>query len=238
MARRKKPAYSRRIYRQELRRWVRRNWLLLTVCTACFVVPAAFLQLLLDGYVLGVAQGFMLGLLLLATTTSFLVHTSMAGQLGGAWGEELTRDELAKAKRRRLIWGWVDSIERNGADVDHLVVLRSGRVVAIDSKWRREAGDERRLDEDAEAAKRSARRAAAVLSELGSTKSVEALVVVWGAARSGVHGRRIRGVQFISGNKLRDWLRQQPGTECGPATAQALLGGLAAYRQVAAHPDS
>lgn len=96
------------------------------------------MPLFVDGYLLGAIHGLLVGLLILAVTTSFLVHTNSAGQLAGAWGEEFTREELAKAKRRRLIWGLEDSVERNGADVGHLVVMRSGNVVAIGSKWRRD----------------------------------------------------------------------------------------------------
>jgi hypothetical protein len=135
-----------------------------------------------------------------------------------------------------LIWGWVDSIEKNGADVDHLVVMRSGRVLAVDSKWRRDAGDERRLKADADAAKRSARRAASVLSQLESTRSVEALMAVWGAARGDLHGRRIAGIEFIDGTQLRGWLRQHRAAPCERATAQALLRELEAYRRSTARP--
>ena len=171
---------------------------------------------------------------MLAITTSFLVHTNSAGQLAGAWGEEFTREELGKAKRRGLIWGWVDSIERNGADVDHLVAMSSGSVVAIDSKWRRDTKDEVRLQSDADAAKRSARRAAAILGQLESTKSVKALVAVWGGAQADLHGRKVGGIEFISGRKLRGWLRQHQSARCERSTAEALLRELEDYRRSSA----
>src|SRR3954451_8682235 len=128
MMRRRTAPYSRRKYREALRGWLLTNWLPLGVGTGIFLMAGAAMPLLVHGYVLGAMQGLLVGLLMLAVTTSFLVHTNSAGQLAGAWGEEFTREELAKAKRRRLIWGWVDSIEMNGADVDHLVVMRSGKV--------------------------------------------------------------------------------------------------------------
>ena len=116
-----KPApFSRRRYRWALRRWLFTNWLPVGICTTCFLMAGAVMPLFVDGYVLGAVHGLLVGLLVLAITTSFLVHTNSTGQLAGAWGEEFTREELGKAKRRGLIWGWVDSIERNGADVDHL----------------------------------------------------------------------------------------------------------------------
>lgn len=234
MLRRNTAPYSRRKYRGALRRWLLTNWLPLAVGTAFFVTAAAAMPMFFDGYVLGAIHGLLLGLLGLAITTSFLVHTNSTGQLAGAWGEEFTRQELGKAKRRRLIWGWVDSIERNGADVDHLVVMRSGSVVAIDSKWRRDAEGRGRLLADADAAKRSARRAAAVLSQLESTKSVKALVAVWGGAQADLHGRKVGGIEFISGREIRSWLRQHQSAPCDRSAAEALLRELEAYRRSAA----
>jgi hypothetical protein len=238
MLRRKTAPYSRRKYRKALHRWLLANWLPLAVAMVIFAVTMAAIPLFVDGYFLGAIHGLLVGLLVLAITTSFLVHTSSAGQLAGAWGEEFTREELAKAKRRRLIWGWVDSIERNGADVDHLVLMRSGNVVAIDSKWRRDADDEDRLHADAEAAKRSARRAAAVLSQLESTKSVRALVAVWGAAQGDLHGRKVGGVEFISGRKLRVWLREHQSKSCDRSTADSLLRELKSHQRSAMRPQS
>lgn len=231
MMRRKTAPYSRRRYREALRHWLIANWLPLTVALAIFMVTAAAMPLFVHGYLLGAIHGLLVGLLILAITTSFLVHTNSAGQLAGAWGEEFTREELAKAKRRRLIWGWEDSIERNGADVDHLVVMRSGNVVAIDSKWRRDPDDEDRLRADADAAKRSARRAAAVLGQIASTKSVKALVVVWGTAQADLNGRKYGGIEFVSGRKIRAWLRAHQSSPCDRSTADALLRELKAYRR-------
>ena len=233
MLRKSLPPYSRRTYRRILRRWLLANWLPLVLGTAIFAVSGAVMPLFVGGYVLGLLHGMLLGLLVLAITTTFLVHTNSTGQLAGAWGEEFTREELAKARRRQLIWGWVDSIERNGADIDHLVVMRSGTVVAIDSKWRRNADDEARVQADAEAAKRSARRAAAVLGEVESSKSVQALVVVWGGARAHLHGRRVAGIDFVDGKKLRRWLRDHQAEPCDRPTAGTLLRELEAYRQSA-----
>ena len=93
-----------------------------------------------------------------------------------------------------------------------------------------------RLQSDAEAAKRSARRAAAVLGELDSTKSVKALVAVWGGAQADLHGRKVGGIEFISGRKLRGWLRQHQSARCERSTAEALLRELEDYRRSSARP--
>ena len=52
-----------------------------------------------------------------------------------------TRSELQRAKRKRLIWGWVDSTNLRAGDLDHLVVTRHGGLIAVDSKWRNRASD-------------------------------------------------------------------------------------------------
>ncbi len=86
MQRWKTAPYSRRRYRAALRRWLFTNWLAVAIGAACFLVPGAAIPLVLDGYVVGAIHGLLIGLLVLAITTSFLVHTNSAGQLAGAWG--------------------------------------------------------------------------------------------------------------------------------------------------------
>jgi hypothetical protein len=34
-----------------------------------------------------------------------------------------------------VVWGWIDSIELQAGDLDHLVLPRKGGFVVIDSKW-------------------------------------------------------------------------------------------------------
>ena len=70
----------------------------------------------------------------------FLASDSAAVRdLRGAWGEDLTRDALARARRRKLVWGAVHSIQLEKTDLDHAGMmllandergLRSGRDMA------------------------------------------------------------------------------------------------------------
>jgi hypothetical protein len=54
--------------------------------------------------------------------------------LSGVYGEDNTRDVLRRARRKRNIWSWIDNLEIQSADVDHLVIAPAG-IYAIDSKW-------------------------------------------------------------------------------------------------------
>ncbi len=58
----------------------------------------------------------------------------LSRQLSGAYGEYNTRDALRAAHRRHHIWGWIDNLEVQGGDIDHLVLAPSG-IYAIDTKW-------------------------------------------------------------------------------------------------------
>jgi hypothetical protein len=71
----------------------------------------------------------------------------------GAWGED-TPEPTWSGRGGSGSVGWVDSIELQIGDIDHLVVTRHGGVVAIDSKWRNQT-----TDEDVAAMADSARRA-------------------------------------------------------------------------------
>ncbi|GAA4821205.1 hypothetical protein ACFQ0K_19380 [Nocardioides caeni] len=62
-------------------------------------------------YVIGLLHAGLLAAALHLINSAFLAYEVTAiWQLRGAWGEDNTRSELRKAKRRRLVWGWVDSI--------------------------------------------------------------------------------------------------------------------------------
>ncbi len=64
--------------------------------------------------------------------------------------------------------------------------------------------------------------------------TVDAAVVLWGAARELVNdGREMDGVQFVDGRKLVDWLRQLEGPPVPPDAARELLEQLSAYRATA-----
>ena len=133
---------------RELRRlrweWVRRNASLAAMFGACLVGCAVLVSYVIWS-VAGPAKAYLLGAAhvgLIATfahmmNSAFLAHEQHAiWQMRGAWGEDNTRSELQTAKRKGLIWGWVDSVTVDTGDIDHLVLTRRGGVLAIDSKWR------------------------------------------------------------------------------------------------------
>jgi len=127
---------------------------------------------------------------------AFLAHDREAiWHLRGAWGEDNTRNELQRAKRNRLIWGWVDSITLQAGDLDHLVVTRHGGLVAIDSKWRNQHTADDALDMARGASKARLRveglAQTLLLSQRGGARhrarsnalTVRPVVVLWGAAQ-------------------------------------------------------
>jgi hypothetical protein len=94
-------------------------------------------------YLLGLAHAGLAAAGLHLLNSAFMAHDPQAmSYVRGAWGDDNTRTELEQARRTRLVWGWVDSIELQVGDIDHLVVTRHGGVVAIDSKWRNQTTDE------------------------------------------------------------------------------------------------
>lgn len=177
-----------------------------------WAVVLCLLVLLLDGYLLGLLQGFFIGTLPLVIGMSFLLVSGVTFQLSGAWGEDNTRDELRKAQRRGHIFGWVDNVEVQGGDVDHLVVGPSG-LFALDSKWHSHGIDTATVDRDVQRARAAARRAESVLRSLQTWVPVTPVVVVWGGDQHMVTGTKTKkGVPFVAGRELAAWLRDQnPG---------------------------
>jgi hypothetical protein len=115
-------------------------------------------------YALGVLQAAIVGGFLYMMNMSFLASDPEAMKhVRGSWGEENTRDELLRAQRKKLIWGWVDSITLERGDLDQLVVTRGGGVVAIDSKWRNDIMDHAAI---VEAARRVQLRSEGVVPSL------------------------------------------------------------------------
>jgi len=222
--------YSRTVLRELRRAWLRRNrrfvltaalvvlglMTALTVFTVMFSADSRF-----GWYVLGLTQAIMVGLFAHGLHTGFLLNDpDGVRHLRGAWGEENTRTELEAAKRRRLVWGWVDSIILQRGDLDHVVVTRRGGVLAIDSKWRNGTSTT-----DAEAmalaADKVRRRAESLTRQLlsserarhrapGAAVKVRPLVVIWGAEQRRLPegGARVNGIDFVAGQHLRAWLRQ------------------------------
>jgi hypothetical protein len=215
------------------------------VSLAAITVPFLMLgtETVATYYVLGLSHAFILASCLLIAHSAFLAHDREAiWQLRGAWGEENTRDELKRAKRRRLIWGWVDSINLQAGDLDHLVVTRYGGLVALDSKWRSQATAADNMD-IARAASRARLRAEALTQTLlkgergarhrdrANPLTVRSAVVLWGAAQHTVpHGTQIDGIDFVAGRKLRQWLAGLEDQPVAKDAAADILTRLETYR--------
>lgn len=162
-------------------------------------------------------------------------------QLRGAAGEDATRDELRIARRRRLIWDWVDSLPLDRGDIDHLVITRRTGLVAIDSKYRTAVTAED-IAEMARSGRRTATRAAGMVRSLlereqgshragGQPVDVTPVVVIWGVVGRDMPAHRmVDGVHFVAGRHLRSWLRAQRGEQIGSAVAADLAGRLIARR--------
>lgn len=193
-------------------------------------------------YLLGLTHAGLCAALAHLLHTSFLAHDRQAIlQMRGAWGEENTRSELARARRKRLIWGWVDSLTFQYADVDHLVITRAGGLVAIDSKWRTEtdAADIERMARDAH---KTRMRAEAVMRtvldrERGShrdrtsTHRVTPLLVIWGPVQHTMPaGASYDGVQVVAGRQLINWLEAHRGDPVERQAARDLRERLEAFR--------
>lgn len=198
----------------------------------------AAMALFMHGYLLGLLQGVLatsaLGIVLLA-------HLAVSGtmnQLSGAWGEDNTRDILGWAKRRRLIYGWIDNLEVQGGDVDHLVAT-SGGWIAIDSKWHSRTLDGDLVANDAARAASAARRASLVLLSLRHPTSVHPVVVYWGGTRDDIPDRHrmAHTVEFVSGSYLKRWLRDLPAGSVDRRDAKVILRELHTFKAEVRPPD-
>jgi hypothetical protein len=249
------PAYSRRELRSRFRAWAtgnrRRLGALSLACIALLVFETVFVVILWPGpeqirwYLLGVMHTAVVAGFGFAAHFAFLAHDREAIiHVRGAWGEENTRSELQRARRKRLIWGWVDSLTFEVGDIDHLVVTRAGGLVAIDSKWRNSI-DLADRDAMARAAGKVRLRAEGVVRTLhrherGSHRArmkssqVTPLLVVWGAAQQVVpDGAKVDGIEIIGGRNLVAWLDSRGGETVDKAAARDLLDGLENFRATA-----
>ena len=242
--------YSRREFRHRFLQWSRSNLMLIALLTAGVVGLLAFEWFLLTvvmtpnaftWWLLGVIDATMVGVYLHLLHAAFLANDGQAiWHLRGAWGEENTRSELQRAKRKRLIWGWVDSITFQAGDLDHLVVTRNGGLVAIDSKWRNNARDTIDMARAANKAKLRAESLARTIlkSERGARHratvnplQVTPVVVLWGAAHHGVpDGAQVDGIDFVSGRRLVEWLKTLKDQPVSQTAATDVVRKLEEYR--------
>lgn len=246
-------AYSRRELRRLRSTWLRSNSTLVASMTAGSVALGAVATWLLLNvfprsaalyYGLGVMHaGLVLGMIGILTYAHLALDKTAIHHVRGAWGEENTRDELRRARRRRLVWGWVDSISLQRGDIDHLVVTRHAGLLAVDSKWRNEIGalDMRELASDARVAARRAEAVARskIRPERGAHRArstalpVLPVVVVWGAAQHTVPDgvALVDGVPVVAGRRFRAWLRDLDGEPVDRGAAEELLGQLRSFRE-------
>ncbi|NYD43233.1 hypothetical protein [Nocardioides panaciterrulae] len=207
-----------------------------TFLVTVLLTPTAF-----TWWLLGVFQATLVAAYLHILHSAFLATDREAiWHLRGAWGEDNTRSELQRAKRKGLIWGWVDSINLQAGDLDHLVVTRRGGLVAIDSKWRNQARD---TVDMAQAARRVRTRAEGLAQSLLKAERgarhrakenplrVVPVVVLWGAAQHDVPEQaRVEGIDFVAGRRLLAWLRTLDGEPVDKGAAADVIDRLEKYR--------
>lgn len=239
--------HSRRTLRQHRKAWARRNLAPLGVVSAFTVAmivgSSFFAQAIIDGpaawHLLGCFHMALLGVVLYLYDLAFMAVDREAIQhVRGAWGEGNTRTELQIARRRRLIWGWVDSITLKDGDIDHVVVTRSDGVVGIDSNWRNTI-DNRDVADMARSARRAAGRTEGLLpSERGARHrlktrpiTVTPLVVVWGGAQQDLPEDAVHdGGRFLPSRQLRYRLADQQHEPVDRAQARAFITDLEGLR--------
>ena len=126
------------------REWLQTKQRFLVLMAAFYVAVvaasfwcAAWISAGFGWYVVGGLHAGLAAMLLHLLNTAVFAHEARAiFQLRGAWGEDNTRTELESARKKTLVWGWVDSITLQSTDLDHVVVTRGGGVVVLDSKFR------------------------------------------------------------------------------------------------------
>ena len=241
--------YPRRAYAALFRGWAQRNLKLMVLVGLAVIALLAFETALMVLFVpasgfrwwlLGALQTAVVGVALHLINAAFLAHERGAiWQLRGAWGEEATRDELRRSRKKRLIWDWVDSIDLQSGDLDHLVVTRNGGLIAVDSKWRSDGRDTGTMAESAARARLRAEGVARSLlkAERGSHRArghavtVRPLVVIWGPAQHQVPDEwEINGIPFVGGRRLQAWLEDLAGEEVGEGAAKELITELKEFR--------
>ena len=217
---RRRAGYPRRQLGESRRRFMRDNALLLTAFGLCVATAIWAVHFALDGYLLGLAQGLSAAFVFGAVRLLQLGASGSMNQLTGAWGEDMTRDILSTARRRRWIHGHVDNIEVQGGDIDHLVATSRGWL-AIDSKWHGATARRSVIIGDAASARRAAWKARSVLRSLGLAPEVTPLVVVWGGLKRAIPNGQcaVDGVVVLAGYELKRYLRSLPsgGLDEGPS---------------------
>ncbi|MCF6377075.1 hypothetical protein L2K70_05630 [Nocardioides KLBMP 9356] len=242
-------SYPSRELRQLRVRWVRSNRKVVLVACVVFLASGLVATCLVvvypsrpGWYAVGVLHAALVATVLHLLNSAVLAHEPRAvHQLRGAWGEDNTRSELQRAKKRSLVWGWVDSIPLQSGDLDHVVVTRSGGVVVLDSKFRTDVTRAGVVDMAASAARARVRTEAVARTVLPVDRSgrrrasstsvhVTPCIVMWGPARRSMPETHvIEGVHFVDGTKLIP-LSSLPTSPVSKAAGTDLLVRLRAFR--------
>lgn len=244
-------AFSRRELKRLRREWLRRNRVALTLLSLGLLLALTVSGLLLAWgshpswayYALGLAHAGAVGGCIHMANAAFLAHDRRAiGHVRGAWGEENTREELKRARKKRLVWDWVDSIDFARGDLDHVVITRNGGVVAIDSKWRSQV-DAASIHEMTRSGMKSRTRTEGLTrtllnGERGKRRArsqpvvVTPAVVLWGSAQHEVPGgHQVRdGVHFVAGRHLVAWLGNLDHEPVDKSAAKDLAARLKKFR--------
>ena len=226
------------------REWLQTKQRFLVLMAAFYVAVvaasfwcAAWISAGFGWYVVGGLHAGLAAMLLHLLNTAVFAHEPRAiFQLRGAWGEDNTRTELESARKKTLVWGWVDSITLQSTDLDHVVVTRGGGVVVLDSKFRTDVTSTQVADMVRAAARARSRAEALARTVLKSehagrrrtsrtSVTVTPCIVIWGPARHDVpEGHQVDGVHFIDGTKLGQWLRQLASLPVSEEAATGLPG--------------
>jgi hypothetical protein len=249
-------SYPSRELRRLRREWLGRNRVLVAGVTALFVASGvvavwwghAFANAF-GWYAIGALHAGLAATLLHMLNMAVLAHDPRAiYQLRGAWGEDNTRSELETATRKKLVWGWIDSIPLQGGDLDHVVVTRSGGIVVLDSKFHTKVTTASVAEMTAGAVRARLRAEALSRSLLKADKSgrhrasihsvtVTPCIVLWGPARADVpRGHVVDGVHFVDGRRLREWIQELPVALVSKHASRELLAGLAKRRDATPSP--
>lgn len=165
---------------------------------AFFAPLIAWAVIFTNGWFQGFVVGMTVSTYVAMAIALFVAITGSANKIVGSWGEDNTRDILRLAKRRGRIAGWVDNIEVDWGDVDHLALLPDGRFIAIDSKWHAVSVTDDVVRRDVSDAVLNARRASLILRSLNLSTTVVPLVVCWGAARDELRGAPVYSTESRS----------------------------------------
>ncbi len=215
----KRKAYGRVVFWQEIRKLLKANWLIVLGFFAALLFGSWMFSLRMHGYWLGLAQGLLALVFTIFLSALLLTYSGAAWKLAGAWGESNTRDVLRVARRKGMIWGWVDTMKFSGTDIDHIVVTKMG-LLALDSKWHARELDAATIHRDVKSAKSSAGKLRTALKsrnlrdisiDLPSELPVRPAVVVWGVAEKQLlECEQLHdGVVFIAGKNLRRWVESE-----------------------------